>query len=163
MISRLRPRDIAISFQERMYRLGESIDLRIELTPRRDCRVREGRIDLVVEERWIERYTLSVEKPILQSVVGADGPGYVRQIGTTTETREIARDHEETSVHSSVVFLEGVRLVSGRPARYSVRLEIRPEPPRHTGEATMKWQLHTTIDVAGARDIELRSRVSIAA
>ena len=65
MISRLRPLDVAISFEERTYRLGEPIDLTIELMPHRDCDVREGRIDLMVEERWFERSTVSMEKPII--------------------------------------------------------------------------------------------------
>ena len=43
MISRLRPLEIELSFEDRTYRLGDSIDLEVALSPRRDCLVREGR------------------------------------------------------------------------------------------------------------------------
>ena len=85
MVSRLRPLDLEILFRERTYRLGEPIDLTVELSPRRDCDVREGRIDLMVEEQWTDRSIVSYEKPVVQT-----GPrGGVRVIGTTPETREI--------------------------------------------------------------------------
>ena len=64
-------------------------------------------------------------------------------------------------MHSSVVFLENARLVSGRPARHSARLEIQPEPPVQAGKAKVRWWLQTVIDIAGARDIKPRSKVSI--
>ena len=86
MISRLRPLDLAISFKERTYGLGERIDLTIEMTPHRDCHVREGRVDLMVEARWTETSTLTVEMPIMQRASSGFG-GSVGQIGTTTETR----------------------------------------------------------------------------
>ena len=162
MISRLRPMDAAISFRERTYRIGESIDLTIELTPHRDCHVREGRVDLMVEERWTERSTMSYEKPVYTTSSGARGGASIKQIGTTTETKQVVVNHKETSAHSSVMFLESVRLVSGTPARYNVRLEIQPEPPSHTVDAKLKWWLQTVVDVVGARDIKPRSKMSIA-
>ena len=157
MISRLRPLDLTISFPERTYRLGEPIDLTVELTPRRDCDVREGRIDLMVEEQWTEQSTVSYEKPIVQT-----GPrGGVRVIGTTTETREIVRKNKEKYAHSSAAFLEATRLDAGRSSRYRVRLQIQPEPPARAKEAKLKWWLQTVIDVAGARDIRARTKLDI--
>ena len=158
MISRLRPLDLAISFRERRYRLGEPIDLRVELTPRRDCEVRMGRMDLMVEEQWTDRSIVSYEKPVVQT-----GPrGGVRVIGTTTETREIVREHKEKYAHSSVAFLEATRLDTGKSARYSVRLQIQAEPPARANEAKVRWWLQTVIDVAGARDVRVRTKVDIA-
>ena len=158
MISRLRPLDLEISFPERTYRLGEAIDLTVELTPHRDCNVREGRIDLMVQEQWTERFTMTYEKPVVQT--GARGN--VQVLGTTTETREIVREHKEKYAHSSAAFLEATRLDAGRPTRYRVRLDIQPEPPARAEGAKFKWWLQTVIDVAGARDIKPRTKVDIA-
>ena len=111
----------------------------------------------MVEERWFERSTVSMEKPII--VRGLAGPV---QHGTETVTKEVKRDHKVTWVHSSAVFLEDARLESGTPYQHSVRLEIQPEPPGHATDAKIKWWLQTVIDVASARDIKPRNRVSIA-
>ena len=158
MISRLRPLDVEISFPERTYRLGEPIDLTVELTPRRDCDVREGRIDLMVEEQWTERSTVTYEKPVVQTGLR----GQVRVIGSTTETRELVREHKEKYAHSSAAFLEAARLDAGKSARYRITLQIQPEPPARAKEARVRWWLQTVIDVAGARDIRARTKVVIA-
>ena len=55
MLSRMRPVDVEVSFDNRTYHLGDNIDLTIELTPRRDCQVREARVDLIVKETWTVR------------------------------------------------------------------------------------------------------------
>jgi len=154
--------DVAISFRERTYGVGDTIDLTIELRPHRDCHVREGRVDLMVEEQWTERSTLTTEKPVFASTGGARGVGNVKQIGTTTQTKIVEVNHKETSAHSSITFLENERLASGSPASYSVRLEIQSEPPSHTVDVKLKWWLQTVVDVVGARDIKPRSKVSIA-
>ena len=157
MISRLRPLDLAISFRERRYRLGEPIDLRVELTPRRDCEVRMGRMDLMVEEQWTEHSTVSYEKPVVQTGLR----GQVRVMGSTTETRELVREHKEKYAHSSAAFLEAARLDAGKSARYRITLQIQPEAPARAKEARGRWWLQTVIDVAGARDVRARTKVAI--
>lgn len=162
MISRLRPLELTTSFQERTYRIGETIDLAIELTPRMDCEIREGRIDLVVEERWTERSMMTYEKPILQTSGGARGGVTMQQIGTETVTKEIVKEHKEKYTHSSATFLEASRISVQRLARYPVEFRIEAEPPPHANEAKLSWWLQTVIDVAGARDIKPRTKVDIA-
>jgi len=153
---------VDISFREQTYGIGDAIDLSIELKPIRDCHVREGRVDLIVEEQWIEKKTITTEKPIYTSNVYDRSRGTARKLGTSTETKQVIVNHKETSTHSSIVFLESVRLASDTPARYNVRLEIQPNPPSHTGDTKRKWWLQTVVDVVGARDIKPRSKVSIA-
>ena len=162
MISRLRPIHVSVSFEDRPYKLGESIGLTIEMTPSRDCHVREGRIDLVLEEQWTERSTVTHAEPGLLGSRGLN-TGVTRQVGTTTVTRQITKDHKEKSVHSGAVFLEDAGLQSGEPARHNVRLQIQPGAPPHSGEAKARWWLQTVIDVAGARDIKPRHKVVILA
>ena len=162
MISRLRPIDVSVSFDDRDCKLGESIDVTVQMKPNRDCHVREGRIDLMVEERWTERSTLTVDIPIIQSVSSGFG-GSAQQMGTTTEIRQVVKDHKETSPNSSVVFLEAAHLSSGRRVEHRVRLEVRTDTPTRTGDAKVKWWLQTVLDVAGARDIKPRQKVKISA
>ena len=54
MVSRLFPLGINIAFEQRPYKLGETIHVTVELVPRRDIRVREVRVDLVCETRRIK-------------------------------------------------------------------------------------------------------------
>jgi hypothetical protein len=161
MVSRLRPLDVAISFRERAYRPGEPIDVTVELTPRRDCDVREGRIDLMVEERWTQKFLFTYEKPVVQNRI-LSAPAVT---GSTTETREDVREHKEKYAQSGAAFLEAARLDAGKSARYRVRLQIHPEPPKPPAdalEAKVRWWLQTVVDVAGARDIRTRTKVDVA-
>ena len=48
------PLSIRVDLEERPYKLGEVIEFRLELKPRGKVEVREGRIDLVCEENYIE-------------------------------------------------------------------------------------------------------------
>ena len=161
MVSRLRPLDVVVSFPERNYRLGDTIDLTIAITPHRDCDIREGRVDLMLEERWTETVTRTIEKPI--DIGGGRGmSGSFSQVGTETETEQSEKKLKEKTAHSSVVFLEGARVISGRGERYRVTLEVRPDRPAHIGVAKTRWWLQTVIDVAGARDIKPRSKIAIA-
>ena len=164
MISRLRPLDIELSLEDRTYTLGDSIDLEIELSPRRDCLVREGRVDLVVEARWTIRSTRRVETPIYQDIGGGGSiqtlGAHQRQIGTEVKIEDTVRNFKEKSTHGSVVFLQDASLRSGRPSRHRLPLQIATDDaPRH--EAKKRWWLQVVIDVAGARDIKPRRKINV--
>ena len=49
-----------VSFEGRRYKLGEAINLTMELSPKRDMEVSEGRVDSVCEEHWTESFTVMV-------------------------------------------------------------------------------------------------------
>lgn len=97
--SRIRPLDVKLIFEDRPYSLGETIELTTELDARGDVEVREGRVDLVCEERWREIYTIMVPAATRASQVG----------GTISIPpkipKQVNKEHRETYVHSSVVFL----------------------------------------------------------
>ncbi len=157
MLSRLFPLGVKISFEDRVYKLGETIDLTVELSPKRDMEVRGGRVDLVCEEHWTVRSTVMV--PVSRRGGGHLAPGAVH---APRIPKQVHKEYRETFVHSSVVFLEDARLASGRTSRYNARLEIQPEPPPHAREGKVRWRLVTTTDVAGARDIKARRPVKVA-
>ncbi len=152
--SRLRPLDVKLFFEDRPYKLGETIDLTTELDARGDVEVREGRVDLVCEARWTEIYTIMVS-----------GGRSVRLGGTINTPpkipKQVTKEHKETYIHSSVVFLQDTRLDSRTRGSYRARLEIEPESLPHAAEATVKWTLVAAVDVAGARDIKTRRAVKV--
>ncbi len=153
MLSRLFPLGVKVSFEDRVYKLGETINLTVELSPRRDIDVREGRVDLIREEVWREVFT--VMKPVKRGyapVMSGHAPSVSQQRTKTSR---------EALVQSSVVFVEDTPLASGTTHSYSATLEIEPEPPPHAGEGKVRWRLVTTTDVAGARDIKARRLVKV--
>ena len=152
MVTRLFPLNVKVSFEDRPYKLGETIDLTVELSPRLDIAVREGRVDLVCEERWTEVSTVMVT-----AAMSATTPS--RVVGEVP--KQVTEKHRAAFVHSRVVFLENAQLRSGVAARYNPRLDIDTEPPPHADKATLSWRLKTTVDVAGARDITARRPVKV--
>ena len=153
--SRLRPLDVKLIFEDRPYKLGETIDLTAELDARSDVEVREGRVDLVCEERWKEIYTVMV--PVARPLSSERGAVYV----PPKVPKQVTKEFRETYVHSSVVFLQDTRLDSTTRGSYRASLEIEPEIPPHAAEATVRWKLVAAIDVTRARDIKTRRAVQV--
>ena len=155
MVSRFRPVEIEIDFEDRAYGLGETIELEVTLVPGRDVDVRLGRVDLVCEVRYTESFTVEVPLP------GYQGSGYA----VSSVSRQQNKKHEDTYVHGSVAFLTDTHLQSGRVHTYNSMLEISPEPPPHTGpqqeEAKVKWTLAATVDVVQGRDPKARRPVRV--
>ena len=54
MLSRLHPLGIEVNFEDRPYKLGETVSLTLELSPRRDIEVRQGRVELVCDMRYTD-------------------------------------------------------------------------------------------------------------
>lgn len=159
MLHRLKPLDIELEIDDGPYRLGDTINVTVALEPHGDVDVREGRLDLVCEERYTETYSVMVP------VRGPDA----RHAGGT---RQGVKERKESYVHSSVVFLEDTRLRSGRTARHSIALRIEPVPPTHLDEAkalvrdassawTFKWTVVASFNVARGRDSKRQRRVAV--
>ena len=152
MVARFFPLVINITFEQRPYKLGETIHLTVDLVPRRDIRVREVRVDLVCEIRRIEVTTVQV-RPLPSGLPAA--------VPASSAHKRVSETYTDAYVQGSAVFLQGGRLVSGRTTRHNVGLKIQPElPTRQSGG--MRWRLKTTVDVVGGRHITARRPVNIA-
>ena len=174
MVYKLRPLEISLDLDDRTYKLGGTVGLVVELKSRSDVNVREARVDLVCEEHYLEKSTISMEKPIFTRVGGGGmGGGMVRQTGTETVNKQVHKQQKNKYVHSRAVFLKDTLLTSGRTGRYEVRLEIKPEPPPHAEDAkalvmdpsrswSFKWTLVTTIDVVRGRNPKRQRAVKVA-
>ena len=162
----MRPVDVEVSFDDRTYQLGDNIDLTIELTPRRDCQVREARVDLIVEERWTEQFTQKIEVPI-RAPSGRYDTGGGTIIGTETKIKENFVNYKEKTVHSTIMFLRDRSLISGRSTSHQPRLQVGKKPPRlarptpRQTKARMTWWVQTVIDVQGARDVKPRTKIDV--
>ena len=73
MVYRLRPLELTFEFEDRPYKLGDTIKLTVDMNPKGDVHVREARVDLVCQERYFEQTTLSMEMPVFQTVQRGQG------------------------------------------------------------------------------------------
>ena len=161
MLTRLFPLGVKVSFEGRVYKPGETINLTVELSPKRDMEVREGRVDLVGEEHWTESSSVMVpDRRAIKEQARLFSTTYVgRPPAVTMIPKQVTTSHRDSFVHRRVVFLENAQLRSGVAAVYNLRLDIDSELPLHADKAS--WRLKTTVDVAGARDITARRLVKV--
>lgn len=160
MVSRLRPLDVMLTFEDRLYKLGETITCEVELLAKADADVREARIDLVCQVHWVETYTVmapAVMPSRSGATVGPTGGVYV----PPSIPKHVSKEHKESYVHSSVVFLQDAQLQSGRKSAYQARLEIQPETPDNAEKGTVTWSIVAAVDISRARDINKREKVRV--
>ena len=156
MLTRLRPLEVTMVFKDRSYKLGETIDIHLELKATRDVVIREGRVDLMCQEKYKQALTVTESKA---------GPS--TNAGPFKETRAVTHSRDESYRRSGAVFLFNVRVRSGATGRHRVRREIGPESPQHMSEPTVteeevSWALVAAFDVAQARDVTSRYPISVA-
>ena len=160
MITRIRPLDLNMAFEDCPYKLGETINVKVELRARGDVVVREGRVDLVCEERYPEVYTATVggfhRPPTTRGAFPVPTP-----VALPNVPKQVNKDHQETYIHSTAVFLQETPFGSGATGSYNAKLEIRPDPPPHAKQGTVKWTLVTAVDVAQARDVTKKRQLTV--
>ena len=95
MLSRLLPLGIKVNFEDRPYKLGETINLTLELSPRLEIEVREGRVDLVCDMRYTQVVTVMKRRGPLNPGAKRPGHGFFsvpRQTKTSQWYREQSLD-----------------------------------------------------------------------
>ena len=55
MLYQVRPLQLSLEFESQAYKLGETIEVVVEMRPSTNIQVRGGRVDLVCEERYNQR------------------------------------------------------------------------------------------------------------
>ena len=159
MVNRLRPIAAKLEFDDRAYKLGEVIDVTLELVPWGDVEVRQARVDLVCEVRYVETHTIMMrtrEQVIMAARYGGSGSSMPPRIA-----KRVVDEHAETTVHSSVVLLKNVGLPAGVLRRCSARLKIPLERPDRARRGELTWTLVTAINVVLARDVRKRQGVKV--
>ena len=163
MVHRLDPLDLALDFNDRSYRLGETVAVRVEMTAKGRIAIREAGVELLCDQKFAETYTVSGPGRYANPGVAAPRPDISSQVGD---------ERLESYVHSSAAFLSDVTLEADESRSLDVRLPIDPAPPRRLEDAralegdaarswSFAWRLVVSVDVAGGRDAKLERDIKI--
>ncbi len=162
MVSRLNPVRINISFPRKTYRLGDAVDMRVDITADTDVTVREARIGMECQIRYTERRSgISRRDAINRGSVGAIIPGTAPQM--ITESVEV----ELSDTYPAQTFLTDRRLQAGRLHSGAVRLEIPSELGRNAKYARSMarpvfwWRVVVTADISLARDVTESRQIDV--
>ena len=132
MVFKLKPLELSFDFEDRSYELGDTIDVRVNLTASGDVDVREARIDLVCEERFSQH-----ESGVVMGLSGRAGIAGQKMRVTTdyVSASSWVSQRTESYIHSSAVFINDARIRSGHPSIHIAKVQIQPKPPTHLDEA----------------------------
>ena len=151
------PLDVGVSFDDRPYKLGERIDLGIELTSRKDVEVAEGRVELVCEERWAETW-------VRPDPMGRT-PGMLRRgreiPGPQAPKREV-KEYRNTFVHSAATFGGDFVVRRDLSVKHRVRLDVDTVWPPHAKGGTLAWTLVATVVTPDGREVTGARKVTVA-
>ena len=162
MVYRFRPLELKLDFEDRQYRLGDTIDVTVDMMPNGDVDVRQARVDLVCEERFVQ---ISAPESAGYSAYGTPTQVHSAMIQTQKESKE-------TYVHSSETFLSRDHLRANSPLTLQVALPIQLVPPRHLEDAraldrdaysswSFKWRLIALVDIVRGRNPKRQRTVKI--
>ena len=166
MVSFLRPVGLSVDFDDRQYQLGDTMDVTVELDPKTDVELREGRIDLVCEEIYTKTYMVPLATPAASGdrLSAAAGAG-----AASASSKKVVQQHKESHVHSTALFARDTRLRAGSKGSYNAKLQIQQYTPPQSEEAAadanttydVKWRLVTTANVARGRDPKVQRTVKV--
>ena len=140
-ISRIRPLDAKLLFDDRPYNLGETINATVELNARSEIEVREARLDLVCEEHYTESFTVNV--PIGQRADTGAPSGMGGVYIPASVPKLVHKDIKETYVHSSGVFLADSSLRARRRNAHQRQIGDRP------GASSPRRRRDSEVEVGG--------------
>ena len=152
-----------IDFPDREYELGGRIDVRIILTPHRDVRIRDARVDLVCDQTYTHH---SAWEGGTVPRVGYSGRGVYVAGGMDVDQRT------ESYVHTTMSTLADASLKAGGTETRRVDLRIAPTPPKRWNQAveadrnaaaawSFAWTLSFWLDIARGRDIKVEREVRV--
>lgn len=156
----LRDPKIRLNFENRPYRLGETLDLVVEVVANRNMRISEGLIDLLHERRYVENTQKMVpdyraNRILLRSNMMGRQPIKVMIPKRVTET------FRDRYLHSSTPFVGDVELSEKSNQTFQTTLEIQPETPPHYGEGETKWVLEVVLVLPNGREVKKGQEVLV--
>ena len=158
VLNRLYPLSVKLAFDDRPYRLGETIRVQVELAARRDVVVREARVDLVCEEDFVLSYTvMSPGRPSTSSHRNP-GEGFV---SPPMLRQRVKKEERESYVHSSAPLLDNATLQGDTSVQLAADLYINTQAPPRVSVARIEWRLEGVVDVVMARDVRVRYVVQV--
>ena len=163
MLNRLDPLDLELDFNDRTYRLGEVVAVRVEIVPKGRVTIRQAGVELLCDQKFAESYTVSGPGLYSNPGVASPRPDIPNQVGS---------ERVESYAHSRTTFLSDVTLEAGEQRAVDVRLPIGTAPPRRLDDAraldddaarswSFDWRLVVSVDVAGGRDARLERDIKV--
>ena len=151
--------DVNLVFEDRPYKLGEIINVTVEINARRDVKVREGRVYLMYDVRWTAPDTEL--QPVRVTRPGPGGRTMMFSTVRVTTRKEV--EHRESYVLGGGRFLGHTPLDSHSSGSYNIKLEIHQDDPPYAfiKGASMRWSLVAAIDVAWGLDVKISRNVKI--
>ena len=162
MVSRLRPIDISITFEDRAYQLGETIRVDVEVTPHMDVTVREAHMEIVCLARYTE---IGQRQQYLGLARGDTGLPVSERFGSDLTSASL--ESESAFTYPGPTFVKELRLSTGSPNRHRLTLDVPAELPENVSgfgprsRAKTDWSIVVSVNVAGARDVSESVPVNI--
>jgi hypothetical protein len=149
------PVNVMIRFEDRPYTLGEAVQVTVELNTRRDVGIREGRLELICEERFTDVITvMTPEGGARGARLQMDPRGRQAPLPIARVPRQVVKKRREAYVRSSMVFLTNDRVRSGMTRTFSAQLAVGEERPAHAEKAELRWRLEVALNIVAGRDVE---------
>ena len=156
----LRDPMISLEFDARTYKLGESLDLSVEIVANRGMRISEGLVDLHHERRYIESSQKMVPDYMANRInMRANLAG--RQPTKIMVPKRVTETFQDRYRHSSVDFLNDIELSENAVQKFNATMEIQSETPPHYGEGETKWILEVVLILPNGREITKEEEVVI--
>ena len=153
--------DVEIFFEDRLYTLGNTIDVKVALNTKRDVTVRHGRVDLVYHVRWVAPDT--AHHPMGR--LSRPGPGghIMSSYALRFPTKKMV-EHKHAYVLGSTRFLEHTNLEAHTDGSYNLQIKIHKDDPPYAfiKGASIGWGLVAMFDVAWAIDVKVSRGLKVA-
>ncbi len=156
----LRDPAIRLEFENRTYRLGETLELAVEIVANRDMRISEGVIDLHHQRRYVESSRKMVPDYMANRIYLRGGVAG-RQPMKIMVPKRVTETFQDRYLHSSVDFLDEIELSEKANQKFNATLEIQPETPPHYGEGETKWILEVVLVLPNGREVRKEEEVLI--
>ncbi len=156
--------DIVVEFEDRVYTLGEEIELSITLAAKRGTKVRGLVAELVCEERWSHLAFVNERTASERSTTSSEFIGYV--VDRVTDVKPLYDDDKNSKpehgrwaeidsdddrqqryVLGATHFGRDTVVAAGKTT-LSHKIRLPAEPPPHGGKARVQWTLRVRADVA---------------
>ncbi len=160
MVYKFQPLRIGMKFDDRTYRLGETVDITVILTPSKDVSVRSARVELLCEQRYVRWEGM----PTVVSGARLSQTSLSQGGGMDSRT--------EPLVHSGVRFLDETMLSASGDHEHPVQLNIATMVPPRVVDAKLlqrdasrgwsfEWFLVLSVDVRMGRNSSGRRKITI--
>ena len=156
MIARLRPIDLTVNFEDRIYRLGETVSLSVVIKPIRNATITDCKIQLLYEEQWEEFFFVSVPR-------FPSSPRSGRESSFTGPpiSKHVVERHREEIVHTTICFLQNTELSEEKLEMYPLQFPIGPIHAGRPIAQTIRWHFAISVSMLGYHSVWINLPIKI--